>query len=222
MQISGQELDTVYYNLEGEVFIKELASFYRIAQYDTISGEIIGEFHDYIIDNDSLFAKGSLEYQEDSISIQYFEGDSIYLSISYKMSFLLASFIRIRDYPQLAKFIKPMKSIEERINHDTEYGEFIIVEEPAEFPGGMQTLGWFLGQFLTLPEEAIENDIHGKVQVQFIIEKDGSIKDPSILKGIGYGCDQEVLRVMKLIPDWLPGAQRGVPVQSTFVLPISF
>jgi len=64
--------------------------------------------------------------------------------------------------------------------------------------------------------------IEGKVFVEFVIEKDGSITDVKAIKGIGAGCDEEAVRILQSAPNWKPGKQRGKPVRQKMVLPISF
>jgi protein TonB len=72
------------------------------------------------------------------------------------------------------------------------------------------------------PKEAIDAGIEGKVFVEFYIEKDGTVSDAKVLRGIGYGCDEEALRVVGLMPKWFPGKQRGQAVRVRYTLPINF
>jgi protein TonB len=72
------------------------------------------------------------------------------------------------------------------------------------------------------PEEAKELGVQGKGIVTFVVEVDGSITDVKVLRGIGSGCDDEAVRVVKSMPKWVPGKQRGVPVRVQFNLPINF
>ena len=97
-----------------------------------------------------------------------------------------------------------------------------IVEEPATPPGGYQKFYQLVGENLRYPAEAREARIQGKVYVQFIVDKDGSLKDIKVVKGIGGGCDEEVVRVLKLSPKWSPPKQRGKPVRQRIILPITF
>ena len=99
---------------------------------------------------------------------------------------------------------------------------FSIVEEPAQFPGGDDALSKFIHENIKYPREAIKNKISGTVYVQFVVEKDGSISDVKVVRGIGGGCDEEAVRVVKSMPKWEPGKQRGVPVRVYFTLPIEF
>ena len=97
-----------------------------------------------------------------------------------------------------------------------------IVENMPSFRGGQQKLFEFLGNNLVYPKEAKEAGIEGQVFVEFYIEKDGSVTDGKVLKGIGYGCDEEALRVIGIMPKWYPGKQRGKAVRVRYTLPINF
>lgn len=99
---------------------------------------------------------------------------------------------------------------------------FTVVEQQPEFPGGMGELGRFLARNLRYPAEAVKNRTEGRVFVQFVVSEMGEIRDTRILKGIGFGCDEEALRVMKSMPRWLPGKQNGRAVSVQFNLPINF
>jgi protein TonB len=97
---------------------------------------------------------------------------------------------------------------------------FTFVEEYPEFPGGDKALREFILNNLNYPEIARKTGITGTVYVQFVVEKDGSISDVKVVRGIGGGCDEEAVRVVKSMPKWKPGKQRGMPVRVYFTLPI--
>jgi len=99
---------------------------------------------------------------------------------------------------------------------------FIMVEQMPEFPGGGEKLTKFLQDNLIYPELARENAIQGYVYLTFIVDSDGSIKDIKILRGIGGGCDEEAVRVIRLMPKWIPGRQNGKAVVVQFNLPVKF
>jgi TonB family protein len=105
-------------------------------------------------------------------------------------------------------------------NEETEV--FTVVEQSPEFPGGGDKLNCYLAENLHYPAEAREKAISGTVYVQFVIDKTGQISDAKVLRGIGSGCDEEALRVIKAMPRWKPGMQRGKPVKTLFNLPIKF
>lgn len=99
---------------------------------------------------------------------------------------------------------------------------FTVVEENPGFPGGEEERMRYLQQNLKYPQMARESGIQGTVYVTFVVEKDGSITDVRILRGIGGGCDEEAARVVKTMPRWNPGKQRGQAVRVQFNLPIRF
>jgi TonB family protein len=97
-----------------------------------------------------------------------------------------------------------------------------ICEEMPEFPGGVNALISHVGQNVVYPAEAMEKEIQGRVFVGFVVEKDGSISNVKVLKGIGGGCDEEAVRVISSMPKWKPGKQKGKPVRVNYQIPISF
>jgi len=99
---------------------------------------------------------------------------------------------------------------------------FGIVETMPMFRGGEQKLFEFIGNNVVYPQEAIDAGIEGRVFVEFYIERDGTVCDARVLRGIGYGCDEEALRVVGLMPKWYPGKQRGKTVRVRYTLPINF
>lgn len=99
---------------------------------------------------------------------------------------------------------------------------FLTVEVNPSFLGGNSEMYKFLGKNLKYPNAAQRANIQGKVFLSFIVEKDGSITDISTLKGIGFGCDEEAIRVMKLMPNWIVGKQNGRNVRVKFTIPVFF
>ena len=99
---------------------------------------------------------------------------------------------------------------------------FLVVEEDAEFPGGLEALSKYLSENIKYPQLAKENNIEGRVFVSFVVEKDGRVGNIKILRDIGGGCGAEAVRVVKSMPRWKPGKQRGKPVRSQFNLPVNF
>jgi len=99
---------------------------------------------------------------------------------------------------------------------------FTVVEVMPEYPGGEEALIKFLDKNLQYPKEARNKGIQGKVWAGFIVDKDGTLINIEILRGIGGGCDEEVLRVLKLMPKWKPGTQSGVAVAVKYRYPINF
>ena len=99
---------------------------------------------------------------------------------------------------------------------------FITVEQMPEFPGGQEGLVNYLVENLNYPEKAKAEKITGKVYVSFVVEKDGSISNVKVLRDIGYGCGEEAVRVVKAMPRWKPGMQRGKNVRVQYTLPLNF
>ena len=99
---------------------------------------------------------------------------------------------------------------------------FTIVEEQPGFPGGESALMDYLKNNIKYPQLARESNIQGTVFVTFVVEPNGSISNVKVLRGIGGGCDEEATRVVKNMPSWTPGKQRGKPVSVKFNLPIRF
>lgn len=99
---------------------------------------------------------------------------------------------------------------------------FMIVEDQAMPKGGLKKFYKYIGKSLKYPSQARRMGVEGKVYIQFVVEKDGSITDIKVLKGIGSGCDEEAVRVLKAAPKWKPGKQRGVPVRVRRSIPIVF
>jgi len=99
---------------------------------------------------------------------------------------------------------------------------FIVVEETAAPVGGMTAFYEYVLQNLKYPAQARRMDIEGKVFVQFVVEKDGSITDVVAIKGIGAGCDEEAVRVVSQSPKWKAAKQRGRSVRQRMGLPITF
>lgn len=99
---------------------------------------------------------------------------------------------------------------------------YLAVEEPAAFPGGGVALNKFIATNIKYPAEARRNGIQGKVFVKFIVEKDGSISDVEIMKGLDRSLNLEALRIVSLFPKWNSGKQGGEVVRTQHVLPITF
>ena len=95
-------------------------------------------------------------------------------------------------------------------------------EVMPEFPGGEQAMMDFVAKNVKYPKEAMEKEISGRVLVSFVVEKDGSINETEVVKGIGGGCDEEAVRVVKAMPKWKPGKEKGKAVRVSFMLPIVF
>jgi len=99
---------------------------------------------------------------------------------------------------------------------------FVVVENMPEFPGGELALRKFIATAIKYPSIAQENGIQGKVFVNFVVDKDGSISNAKIARGVDPSIDKEALRVVMTLPKWKPGMQRGKNVRVSYTVPISF
>ncbi len=130
------------------------------------------------------------------------------------------SFDEVDENTAVEEYYVSRVEVQEEVHVEAEI--FTIVEEQPGFPGGEAALMEFLGKNITYPPMARESGIQGTVFVTFVVEPDGSVTNVKILRGIGGGCDEEAIRVVKNMPKWKPGKQRGKPVRVQFNLPIRF
>lgn len=97
-----------------------------------------------------------------------------------------------------------------------------VLDEAPEFPGGMEAIYKYISENIQYPEQAKEANIEGRVVMQFTVTEDGSIVNVEVARGIGGGCDEEALRVVKAMPKWKPAIKDGKPVAGQYALPILF
>jgi TonB family protein len=99
------------------------------------------------------------------------------------------------------------------------YGKYYC---PAEYPGGADSLTSFVERNLKYPIAAQENIIEGRVIVQFIVNENGEMFNPRVVRGIGGGCDEEAKRVTKLMPRWVPATDNGKATKSVQTLTLTY
>ena len=99
---------------------------------------------------------------------------------------------------------------------------FTVVETMPEFPGGQGALLQYLAKSIKYPVIAQENGIQGRVSCSFVVNKDGSIVDAEVIRGVDPSLDKEALRVINSMPKWSPGKQRGKPVRVKYTVPVTF
>lgn len=99
---------------------------------------------------------------------------------------------------------------------------WIYMQNPPEYPGGYKNLKPFLESQIKYPKAALKAQVQGNVYVSFVIEKDGNLSNPKIQRALGYGTNEEAIRVLKLSPRWKPGLEKGKPVRTIYHTPISF
>lgn len=108
------------------------------------------------------------------------------------------------------------------IVEDNNIRDFASVEVLPKFPGGDDAFNKYLSRNIKYPPLARENNITGRVIVSFVVEKNGQLTDIKVLRGLGYGTDEEAIRVLKNTPKWSPGEQNGRPVRVQYTIPIFF
>jgi protein TonB len=118
----------------------------------------------------------------------------------------------------MEEYVAPEVEEEEVVEQEV----FTIVEQMPSFPGGDQKMYEYLGKNIKYPQIARESGIQGRVFVNFVVEPDGSVSNVKVLRGIGGGCDEEAMRVVKGMPKWTPGKQRGKAVRVSYTLPVVF
>ena len=126
-------------------------------------------------------------------------------------------------YGRQNTYIPPPPSLPGRDNTESNGNEvFVIVENQPEFPGGNTALMNFISENIVYPKIAQENGIQGRVITNFIIEKDGSLSDIQVVRGVDPSLDKEAVRLIAAMPKWTPGTQRGNKVRVRYLLPIVF
>ena len=91
-----------------------------------------------------------------------------------------------------------------------------------QFPGGQEALNAFLSEHLRYPQEARDSNIQGTVWVSFIIDTIGAVSDVEVVRGVHFSLDKEAVRVIEMMPNWIPGKSRNRPVRVQFHIPVSF
>lgn len=127
--------------------------------------------------------------------------------------------LEVTDQTRVEDIVQP--TIAEPEPEETEK-IFTIVEETASPKGGLVAFYRYVKDEINYPAAARRMGIQGRVYVEFVVAKDGTLTDVHIVKGIGAGCDEEALRIVLAAPPWNPGRQRGKPVRQRYTLPIVF
>jgi len=120
------------------------------------------------------------------------------------------------------KYTLPIRFALDKNENEKDDQIYTTVDQMPEFPGGPNALMKFLGENIKYPVDAHENGISGTVIIQYIVNKSGDISNISLLRGISNSCDNEALRVVKLMPKWIPGKQKGKDVNVKYTLPVKF
>ena len=130
--------------------------------------------------------------------------------------------IELKDIPTPAPTPKKLKKKKKPKVEEKEEEIFMIVEEKALPKGGMSSFYKYVGANLKYPTKARKMGIEGRVVIECVVDKDGSLNNFKVVKGIGGGCDEEAIRVLKSSPKWNPAKQRGKAVKYRMYVPIAF
>ena len=105
---------------------------------------------------------------------------------------------------------------------DADNDVYNMVDQSAKFQDGYNSIIKFVKENIKFPAEAQENNVHGKLMVSVVVEKDGSLSDIKIKKGLGYGLDEEIVRIIKMMPKWQPAQHKGKAVRQSQTIMIPF
>ena len=105
---------------------------------------------------------------------------------------------------------------------DADNDVYNMVDQSAKFQDGYNSIIKFVQENIKFPAEAQENNVHGRLMVSVVVEKDGSLSDIKIKKGLGYGLDEEILRIIKMMPKWQPAQHKGKAVRQSQTIMIPF
>jgi len=128
---------------------------------------------------------------------------------------------KMADSVDMIEIYKEGKIIK-REDHSNESKIYTSVEKVPEFPGGINAFYDFIRKNLKYPLPAYNGGIQGEVDLSFVVEEDGSLTNIEVRRGIGGGCDEEAVRIIKLSPKWSPGIQNGKPIRIGYGVPITF
>ncbi|MDR2473362.1 MAG: TonB family protein [Tannerella sp.] len=120
---------------------------------------------------------------------------------------------------QVDVFVAPVAAEEEE---EDENFVFVTVEKMPEFPGGQNALLKWIADHVSYPPIAAENGIQGRVSCNFVVNADGSVQDVQVVRPVDPNLDKEAIRVLKLLPKFKPGEQRGKPVRVKYSVPVRF
>lgn len=123
------------------------------------------------------------------------------------------------SHKQVETYVAPVETKEEEVDDDF---IFVSVEKNPEFPGGEAALMKWIAEHLVYPTIAAENGIYGRVSCQFVVNADGSVQDVEVIRPVNQYLDREAIRVLKMLPKFKPGEQRGKPVRVRFSVPVRF
>ena len=105
---------------------------------------------------------------------------------------------------------------------DADNDVYNMVDQSAKFQDGYNSIIKFVQENIKFPSEAKENNVHGRLMLSVVVEKDGSLSNITVKKGLGYGLDEEIVRIIKMMPKWQPAQHKGKTVRQTQTIVIPF
>ena len=105
---------------------------------------------------------------------------------------------------------------------DADNDVYNMVDQSAKFQDGYNSIIKFVQENIKFPAEAKENNVHGRLMVSVVVEKDGSLSNITVKKGLGYGLDEEIVRIIKMMPKWQPAQHKGKTVRQSQTIVIPF
>ena len=210
----------------GIVSYSEKASMHEFATEDRGGGQYV------VIDGSGLRLR--LEPSTDADTFKWPDGTNRHPKVGDKFTYLgeTIDFYKIdfngnalwvsKEYTHIETENQTSQNNDDEQNVYEEDEIYQKVDEMPSFPGGETKLMEYVGKNLKYPQEAREKGVQGRVFVGFVVEPDGSISDVKLLRGIGGGCDEEAIRVVKSFPKWKPGKHQGKFVRVSYMLPVNF
>ena len=232
--ISGQ--DTVYFDIKGDkVKSLKLANYYTVTIQDSVaanrkiereyymSGKIKAEKHLLEIATNAKLKKTFS--QLDGKFRKWYENGQLWMDLNYERSSLTGEIMTYWDNGQLKRheLFQSGESVKgECYNREGESIDFYSFMVMPQFQGGISALMDFLSRRITYPVVMQKSQLEGKVLVGFIVNKEGSVTDVKVIRGVSPEFDEEAIRVAKSMPKWNPGMQDGEKVNVRYTLPIQF
>lgn len=238
-------VDTTYYNKEWKKTTIENADYFRIRKSNSLGYEIISYSKNEGIMKHGEYSSLSPEIRNGHFITYYINGvkKSEYNCINdtlqgESINYYPSGKVKSKTYFLNSKkdgdsfeylendslLVKKVFKDDNCINCDSLEGNEVYtkVDVMPEFPGGENARLKFFGENLKYPVDALYYSIEGTVYTQFIVEKDGALSNIKVLRGIGGGCEEECVRILELMPNWIPGKQNGKLVRTKFVMPTRF
>ncbi|NMM49256.1 energy transducer TonB [Marinigracilibium pacificum] len=196
----------------------------KVDELSILKSDYFGDDQNFFVVNESVVAPdGSNDSEEFEVSSDDETSSSVEEPNTSTESEVSQEIVSAETEEETAEDIEvKLGMIDLTVQIEDDNSVHITAEEEASFVGGSEAFGKFLRKNLKYPKEAVKNKVKGKVYVSFIVEKDGALSDIKILKGLGHGCDQETLRVIKASPKWKPAANKGINVRQQMTIPILF